>query len=93
MTKYKYTDEQLADAVANNVSMLGTLKTLGARQGGGTWAHLRRRIEKLGLDTSHFKGQSHLKGVPSEKKTWQQICTLKTEGFARTKTEQLSEPC
>ncbi len=90
MTKYKYTDEQLREAVASNVSMLATIKALGARQGGGTFSHLRRRIERLELDTSHFKGQAYLKGIiSSQKKSWQQICTLKTQGVARTKTEQL----
>lgn len=40
------------------------LRHLGQRQNGGAHAHLRRRITQLGIDTSHFLGQAHMRGLP-----------------------------
>lgn len=44
----------LRAAVAEAVTMVEVATRLGARPVGGTLHHLRRRIDRLGLDTSHF---------------------------------------
>ena len=64
----KYTREVLAEAVAFSTSMAEVLRNLGLRQNGGAHAHLRRRIDQLGINTSHFLGRAHYRGVPSPRR-------------------------
>lgn len=52
-----WSDEQLIEAVKNNISLAGVLKELGLKVAGGTKASIKKRIEELNLDTSHMKGQ------------------------------------
>jgi hypothetical protein len=53
----KYTLEVLSEAVKNNVSIIGVLRTLGVSESsGGMHYHITTRIKQLGIDTSHFKG-------------------------------------
>jgi hypothetical protein len=49
-----YTDEDLRMAVARSVTMVEVATVLGAKPMGGTIHYLKRRIDSLGLDTSHF---------------------------------------
>jgi hypothetical protein len=65
MPYVKYTREMLSEAVAASTSMAGVLRHLGLPQNGGAHAHLRRRINRLGIGTSHFLGQAHLRGTPN----------------------------
>lgn len=61
----KYTRELLAEAVANSISIAGVLRYLEIPWSGGTHAHISRRLKRLGIDTSHFLGQAHLRKQPS----------------------------
>jgi len=61
MSKRKYTDQQFVDAVKNNFSIRGVLKTLGLAPAGGNYKLLHSRVKSLGLNTTHFTGQAHLK--------------------------------
>ena len=65
MAYAKYTREMLSEAVAASTSMAEVLRYLGLPQNGGAHAHLRRRVDKLGIDTSHFLGSGHLRGIPT----------------------------
>jgi hypothetical protein len=49
-----YPNEMLAAAVAESKTMVEVATRLGATPVGGTIAHLKRRIDLLGLDVSHF---------------------------------------
>lgn len=60
--RYKIRDEQYREAVRQSVSIAGALKLLGVVPEGGNYRVLRRAIDRLGLDTSHFAGQSWAKG-------------------------------
>ena len=64
-----YTSEMLAAAVADSVSMVEVAKRLGATPVGGTLHHLRGRVDRPGLDTSHFhlprRSQNTLRPRPS----------------------------
>ena len=62
MTKYRYTDEDLAAAVAQSISVAGVLRILGIKPAGGSHFHVSKRIKKSGIDTSHFTGQGHNAG-------------------------------
>lgn len=69
----KYTDQQFIDAVKNNFSVRNVLKTLGLAPAGGSYKLFHARVKKLGLDTSHFTGQGHLKGKTHD---WAQKMSL-----------------
>lgn len=61
--KRKYTDEDLLKAVTNSFSIRSVLEKLGkSRQGGGNYDQIKRDIERLKVDSSHFTGRGHLKG-------------------------------
>ena len=56
----KYTDEQLASALAGSRNMRELLNSWGLVPRGGNYETVRRRMAVLGLDTSHFS--RHQKG-------------------------------
>ena len=62
MGKRKYTDEQLVEAVKNSTSVAAVARALDVK-GGGAKSSLSKRIEELGLDTSHFTGSGWSKGL------------------------------
>lgn len=64
----KYSRDILAPLIKANTSYAGVLKALGLGLTGGSQLNLKSWIQKYGLDTSHFVGQAHLKGVPSNAK-------------------------
>ena len=58
----KYTKEQFIEAVKSNCSIRSVLLSLGLYGTGSNYTTFHRNIKILNLDTSHFTGQSHLKG-------------------------------
>ena len=62
--KRKWTDNDLINVVSNREikSIAGVLRELGLAPKGGSYKTIQKHIERLKLDTSHFTGQSHLKG-------------------------------
>jgi hypothetical protein len=68
MTHAKYTRGILSEAVAASTSMADVLRHLGLRQNGGAHAHLRRRIDQLGIDTSHFLREADFRGLVSTRR-------------------------
>ena len=90
MAYVKYTREMLSEAVAASISMAGVLRHLGLSLNGGAHAHLRRRIDKLGLDTSHFLGQGHGRGVASPRRLGHdEILVLRPADAKREKPTRL----
>jgi hypothetical protein len=61
-TRLNCTDEEISQAVRTSRSMAEVLKRLGFNPGGGRQATLKKRINQLGLDTSHFMGQAWRRG-------------------------------
>jgi transposase len=61
----KYTEAMLREAVAAANTMVDVLRYFGLPQNGGSHAHLRRRINTLGIDTSHFR--KHNAGQPARR--------------------------
>ena len=59
----RWTDEQLRAAVAASFSMAATLRALGLIAAGGNYESLQRRINELGIDTSHFSGRGWNRGL------------------------------
>jgi hypothetical protein len=65
----KYTREVLEPLVKSSTSVTQVMKGLGLKLAGGNHSHISKIISDLGLDTSHFTGQAHLRGKPSQWKT------------------------
>lgn len=62
MAKRKWTDEQLIEAVKTSKSYSQVIQKLGLKLCGGTHAHIKLNIRKLGLDTEHITGQGWCTG-------------------------------
>lgn len=60
--KRSYTDEQLQIAVEHSKSFREVLQRLGKTPAGGTQAIVKKHINRLKLDCSHFTGQLWSKG-------------------------------
>ncbi|MCX5013730.1 HNH endonuclease [Streptomyces sp. NBC_00555] len=82
--------EELAQAIAQSVSIAGTLRVLGFPDHGGQRAHLRGWIAEGGHDTSHFLGQGHQRGKrgPGPLRPAAEIL-VKHDGKRRTRTYML----
>ncbi len=52
-----YNDEELIKAVAECASIAKVLERFGLKPAGGNYTKINKRIQELGLDTSHFKGR------------------------------------
>lgn len=57
----RYTDEELAAAVAASLSWAETLRRLGYCPTGGNWRTLKRRTAALGIPTAHFDPRAALR--------------------------------
>lgn len=74
--KHKFTTEILTKAVQDSTSVRQVLNRLSLKEAGGNYLTIRRKIESLGLDTSHFTGKGWNKGLqfrPVPKKPIQEI--------------------
>lgn len=59
----KYSRQLLSDAVKDNVSIRGVLRSIGVSQAsGGMHKYISDRIKQLGIDTSHFTGKASNRG-------------------------------
>lgn len=59
----RYEDSFLIETVKNSHNYSQVLKNLGLAAAGGNFVNIKRKIEVLGLSTSHFTGQSSTKGM------------------------------
>jgi len=57
--KRKYTDNDLIKYIQNSISFRELMFSLGLKYGGGSFSQVKKDVERLGLSTSHFKGQGH----------------------------------
>lgn len=62
MGKINYTIEELKIAVANSFSIASCLIKIGLAPKGGNYKTFKKLVETNQIDTSHFKGQGHMKG-------------------------------
>lgn len=90
MSKKKYTDEMLAEAVAVSYSYADIMRHFGLRPSGGNQSHMSARVKALGLDTSHFTGRRWSKGRTLGPKTPKEdILKVNPPGSNRTRRRQL----
>ncbi len=72
----RWTDEQLVAAVKASTSVLGVLRHLGLKVGGGQHRNIQVNIQRLGLETSHFMGKGWNRGNWSGKLRANEPCAL-----------------
>jgi hypothetical protein len=58
-----WSDDKLRDVVATSRSLAQVMRTLGYEPSGGMHRYIRQKIITLGIDTSHFDGQSWRRGL------------------------------
>jgi HNH endonuclease len=75
-----WSDEDLARAVALSTTVAELVGRLGLKSKSGAYLHLRKHVERLELDTSHFRGQGWSKGTKKQ-----------PEEFLATVLDQLKE--
>ncbi len=64
MRKFKITNEQLTSVVKESFSFREVLRRCNiSLNSGSTYNHYRKRIKKLGLDISHFRGNRNNFGI------------------------------
>lgn len=68
MKNRTWEDIQLIEAVSQSTSMGQVLDKLKLHRTGGNYTSLRRHINRLRLNTSHWLGQGHMKGKSSHNK-------------------------
>ena len=66
--KYSYTESELAIAVKSSTSFRQVLRKLNLKEAGGNYATIKKRINEVGLDTSHFSGRGWNKNKSLPKK-------------------------
>ena len=90
----KYTNEELSNAVKHSQSIRSVLKKIGLTPAGGNYESIKKQIDALGIDTSHFLGQGVLKGKTHSYKTRpleKVLIREKLENTWRLKNRLLSE--
>lgn len=71
MRKYKeYTDQEVIIAAKNSKNLAELLRSLGLKEAGGNYAHIKKTIQRLKINTDHFTGQGWSKG--EQLKDWSQ---------------------
>lgn len=76
MSKRKWNNEQLIEAVTNSYSIAGVIKALELVPAGGNYATVNNKIKELDLDISHFTGKGWNVGLqfkPKEAKPLSEI--------------------
>lgn len=84
----KYTEQILRDAIAKSESYAEMVRILGAGKSGSTVQHLKIKIKKLGIDTSHFTHRNRVTENAKKPKS-KDILVKKPEGSSRTPRRQL----
>lgn len=86
----RYTKEILEEVVESSKSFAEVIRKLGLAKSGGTHRHLKSRIEKFGIDTTHFTGQSWSKGIsPPNKKSSEDILIVQSINSSRQNCAKL----
>jgi len=89
MTRRKYTKEVLQEAANSSTSYAGILRVLGIKQAGGSQSNIIKACSVLGVDVSHFTGQSWSKDRTFKKRAVEEILVVLPEGSHRPKTKTL----
>lgn len=74
-TKYRqYSDKDIIDKAKEVKSLRGLLLALNLRAVGGNYTNMKRHLQRLDIDTSHWTGRSWCKG--EQLKDWQDYTSI-----------------
>ncbi|MFB1045696.1 HNH endonuclease signature motif containing protein [Streptomyces chrestomyceticus] len=85
----RWTREVLEPAVASSTNMCEVLRLLGLEVVGGYHTHISRRVRALGIDTSHFTGQSRAKPASRRRCSDRLLVEMPTAGARRVPSSTL----
>lgn len=80
-------DTAIAEAVKNNISIAGVLRSLNRAYVGTNYRFIRRKILQLSLDSSHFKGMAH-GSSPQRRVPWDKILVAQSSHHIDVKRKQ-----
>lgn len=89
--KYKFTKEQLEEAVKQSLSIAGVCRILNIRPVGGNYKTLRHKIKIWDMDISHFTGQGWnvgLKFIPKKPRPLSEILVENSDFITGTKIKK-----
>jgi len=89
--KYKFTEDQLKEAVQQALSLAGVCRVLGIRPCGGNYKTLHHKIKTWSIDTSHFTGKGWnvgLKFNPNTKRPLNEILVKNSSYVSGTKLKK-----
>lgn len=78
-----HTDEEILDAIKQNISIAGALGSLKRAKVGSNYRWMHREVARLEADTSHWKGQAH--GTSVSPRTVD-LNTILVRGYKRSLT-------
>ena len=77
----KYTKPLLQEVVSKSNSVADVLRFLGIKQAGGNFAHIKKRMKQLEIDTSHFLPYTSNLKSGQGKKTAAEVLILRECGL------------
>lgn len=91
MPTSKYTKDILEPLCERNTSMMGVVRDLGLKASGGNHSHIKKIVDRLQIDTSHFLGRrANLgKAFSGRRKTPEQILVVRPVGSNREHAKYL----
>lgn len=85
----KYTKESLEPVVQKSFSISEVLRNLNLKYAGGNHSHIKKKIDELGIDTSHFTGRAWNKGKLRPRNDWSSIFVVQNPIGPNTKGPML----
>lgn len=82
----KYSEEEFVVAIQTSRSISQVIEKLGLRKAGGNYKTIRKKITQMGLDISHFVGQSY-RGQFAPKKSLESIM-VEDSSYASSKLKK-----
>lgn len=83
MATVTYTHDELIEAVRTSYSICEVLRKVGLFVAGGSHSHMKAKIQRLGLDISHFKNRKDHRPQDFHKRHWTTVLV----DSARTRRE------
>lgn len=90
-SKYKWTIEVFKETVKHSASIAQALDKMGLCMTGNAYKHFKKCTIELGIDTSHFTGQAHLRGKRhnwSKSKIPLEKCLVEDSGYGTSRLRQ-----
>lgn len=91
MSRRKWTDEQLAEAVRTSQTTADVIRKLGLAVRAGNYRTVTKYIKKLRLDTTHWLGCAHLRGKEHNHRRKRSLSDILVKGSTYTSIHRLKQ--